>query len=214
MRTSRGTLKAVVVSVPKHNLVAVLESVMAALPEARALGPALRRWRALNRVKQSAVADELGISQTTISRWESRAKVPEPREARRLTQLLTARPTASSDLALIELVRAAPTPMHLICDLTHRLIAASPGRLSRWRVSADELVGTSLWRFATQGIRDGESALETSGWYEPLAADVMVRTERIDFPELTILAGEIRYTRMPLADGGFARLVRTEPSYA
>jgi hypothetical protein len=54
------------------------------------------------------------------------------------------------------------------------------------------------------------NALETSGWYEPLATDVLVQTERVDFRELTILAGRIRYTRMPLADGGFARLVRTE----
>lgn len=184
---------------------------MAALQKVRALGPALRRWRALNRVKQSAVADELGVSQTTISRWETLAQAPDHREAKRLTQLLTARPTTPADLALVQLVRTAATPMHLICDLTHRLIAASPGRAAGWRVGADELVGASLWRFASAGIEEGEKALEACGWYEPMATDVVVETERIDFAELTILAGRMRYTRMPLADGGFARLVRAEP---
>lgn len=179
-------------------------------PEIKALGPALRRWRALNRIKQTTVAEELGVSQTTISRWENREQTPEPRDVRRLTRLLAAEPTASSDRALIDLVRAAAAPMHLICDLTHRLIAASPARLVTWRVGVDELIGTSLWRFASQGIQSGEAALAAQGWYEPIAPDVAVETEFASFPELTIDAARIRYTRMPLAGGGFARLVRTE----
>ncbi len=187
---------------------------MTPTPEIRTLGPALRRWRALNRIKQAAVAEELGVSQTTISRWENLEQAPEPREVRRLMRLITAAPKASSDIALIDLVRSAAAPMHLICDLTHRLIAASPSRLATWRVSADELIGTSLWRFASEGIRSGEDALVGQGWYEPIASDVTVETECVSFPELTIDAARIRYARMPLADGGFARLVRTEAARA
>ncbi|MDO9336197.1 MAG: helix-turn-helix transcriptional regulator [Caulobacter sp.] len=187
---------------------------MTSAPDIRALGPALRRWRALNRVKQTTVATELGVSQTTISRWENLEQVPEPRDVRRLMRLIAATPTASSDLALIELVSTAATPMHLVCDLTHRLIAASPRRLASWRVGVGELVGTSLWRFASQGIRAGEEALASRGWYEPVAPDVTVETERVSFPELTIDAGRIRYSRMPLANGGFARLVRADVCHA
>lgn len=175
-----------------------------------AIGPSLRRWRALNRVKQAALAAEFGVSQATVSRWESNTQSPEPREARRLCQLLTARPSSASDQALIDLVRSARSPMHLICDLTHRLIAASPGRTATWRVPAEDLTGSSLWRFASEGIRAGEAALHASGWYEAIAPDVVAATERVDFRELTILASNVRYTRMPLADGGFARLVRSE----
>lgn len=182
--------------------------------ENHALGHALRRWRALNRVKQSALADELGVSQSTISRWESFQLDPEPRERRRLVALLTARPSAASDHALLELVRSAPVACHLICDLTHRLLAASPKRQAGWRVGADDLVGTSLWRFASDGIAAGEAELAAGGWYEPSAHDVIVRTERVRFAELTIQAGAMRYTRMPLADGGFARLVRSDRSHA
>lgn len=173
-----------------------------------ALGRALRRWRTLNRVKQSALAEDLGVSQSTVSRWENLLLEPEPREARRLIALLSARPDAASDRALIGLVRGAPTAMHLICDLTHRLIAASAGRLAGWRVGAEDLVGTSLWRFASEGIARGEAGLAARGWYEPVAGDVMVETEGVAFAELTIPRGTMSYTRMPLADGGFARLVR------
>lgn len=184
------------------------------LPDNHALGRALRRWRTLNRVKQSALAADLGVSQSTVSRWENLLLEPEPREARRLLARLTARPTGSSDRALIDLVRGAPDAMHLICDLTHQLIAVSAARATAWRVGADELMGTSLWRFASDGIMAGEAGLAARGWYEPVAGDVVVETEGVSFPELTIPPGRMRYTRMPLADGGFARLVRAEDGHA
>lgn len=185
--------------------------VMAAIPPPTCLGPALRRWRFLNRVKQSALATDMGVSQATISRWEAGTAVPAALEARRLMRLLTARPSSAADRALLELVRNAGQPAHLICDLTHRLLAASNTRLSTWRVGFGELAGTPLWRFASQGIETGEAALESKGWYEAVAPDVTVLTERAEFAELTIRAGEIRYTRMPLSDGGFARLVTDGP---
>lgn len=177
------------------------------LPCRNHLGTSLRRWRALGRVKQSALAAEIGVSQTTVSRWEAGTLAPGAREEDRLTQLLAARPTSAADRALLDLVRHAPTPVHLICDLTHRLFAASPARISDWRIGVDELVGTSLWRFASAGIVKGEEALDALGWYAPVAPTVVVDTEYADFDELSIAAGRLRYTRMPLSDGRFARLV-------
>lgn len=179
----------------------------AVLPCRNHLGASLRRWRALNRVKQSALACEMGVSQTTVSRWEAGTLPPGQREEDRLTQLLAARPTSASDRALFDLVRHAPAPVHLICDLTHRLFAASPARISAWRVGIDELAGTSLWRFASPGIAKGEAALDALGWYAPVAPAVIVDTEPAYFAELSIAAGRLRYTRMPLSDGTFARLV-------
>jgi transcriptional regulator with XRE-family HTH domain len=171
------------------------------------LGASLRRWRALNRVKQAALALDMGVSQTTISRWEAGTLPPGPREEDRLTRLLAARPTSAADRALLDLVSRAPGPMHLICDLTHRLFAASPARISAWRVGIDELAGTSLWRFASPGIAAGETALDALGWYAPAAPAVVIDTEQAHFAELSIAAGRLRYTRMPLSDGRFARLV-------
>lgn len=173
----------------------------AVLPCRDQLAASLRRWRALNRVKQSALADEMGVSQTTVSRWETGVLAPGTREEDRLMRLLAARPNSAADGALLDLVRNSPKPAHLMCDLTHRLFAASPARISGWRVGIDELAGKSLWRFASPGIAAGEAALDAFGWYAPLAPAVLVDTEYADFDELTIAAGRLRYTRMPLSDG-------------
>lgn len=150
---------------------------------------------------------EMRVSQTTISRWEAGTLAPGPREEDRLTRLLAARPTSAADEALLELVRHASRPVHLICDLTHRLFAASPARISTWRVEAGELIGTSLWRFASPGIAKGEEELGALGWHERVAPSVIIDTDQAHFAELTIAAGHLRYSRMQLSDGTFARLV-------
>ncbi|SON57357.1 putative zinc finger/helix-turn-helix protein, YgiT family [Hartmannibacter diazotrophicus] len=172
------------------------------------LGSALRRWRTLNRVKQAALAETLGVSQTTVCRWESGAVMPSPQQVRHLSKLLTARPEAAADKALLDLVAMAHEPVHLVCDLTHRLLAASPARMATWRIPLADLLGVSLWRFASEGIRAGETRLEEAGWYKPVAPALTIMTERAEFPELTIRAGEIRLARIPLSDGSYARLVR------
>ncbi len=92
------------------------------------LGPALRRWRLLHRVKQTHAAELLGVAQSTISRWESGTQALLVEERARLERLLGARLEAAADQALARLVEANPQPVHLICDLTHRLLACSPAR--------------------------------------------------------------------------------------
>lgn len=172
------------------------------------LGPSLRRWRLLNRVKQSALADEIGVSQATVSRWEAGALVPDAREEAHLVRLLAARPTSAADRAVLCLVTTSSLRMHLICDLTHRLLAVSPARAREWRVGAADLMGSSLWRFASDDIKAAEAALAERGWYEAVAPDVTIVTERAEHPELTIRAGSIHYARIPLSDGRFVRLVQ------
>lgn len=174
---------------------------------ARNIGAGLKRWRMLNRVKQSALAADFGVAQTTVSRWEAGLLVPVGDDALRIERLLSARPNSAADAALIRLVSGATTPTHLVCDLTHRLLAASPGRIAEWRLGMEELKGKSLWRYATPGIRRGEERLERQGWFESFSPEITVISEEADRPEVGIRAGEIRWTRMPLSDGTFARLV-------
>lgn len=176
------------------------------------LGPSLRRWRVLNRVKQQALAQDLGVSQSRISRWESGQAEPDGFERQQITRLLRARPETAADRALLDLVTQAATPVHLVCDLTHRLLAASPARTKDWRVSVSDLIDTPLWRFASEGIRVAEDNLADSGWFEPLGPDIVYQTERAEFAELTIPESRIRISRLALSDGRFARLVRDEIS--
>ncbi|MEQ1514912.1 MAG: helix-turn-helix transcriptional regulator [Usitatibacteraceae bacterium] len=175
------------------------------------LGLALRRWRTLNCVKQASLGTELGVSQAKISRWESGTLSPDDWESGRIMQFLSASQNVRNDAALIHLVKNSSLPVHLMCDFSHRLIAASIARSAQWRVAGEELAGKSLWRFATEGIAKAEEDLGAHGWYDPFPADVVVVTENADFAEVSIKAGPLRYARMPLSDGSFARLVWDEP---
>ncbi|WP_205193547.1 helix-turn-helix transcriptional regulator, partial [Burkholderia sp. LMG 13014] len=55
------------------------------------LGPQLKRWRALHRVKQSHAADLFGVAQSTISRWEAGRQQMSPDERATAERLLAAR---------------------------------------------------------------------------------------------------------------------------
>ena len=183
----------------------------ASLPDAP-IGKLLRRWRHLNSVKQAALAADLGVTQATLSRWETGKRHPTGHVALRLRELLTARPTSAADRALLQLVCGAASPVHLICDSTHRLLAASPSRAARWQAGLRALMGQSLWPYASDAIVRAEHALANSGWYdEAIPADILIETERACFPALTIPAGQVLWTRMSLSDGSFARLVRDGP---
>lgn len=185
-------------------------SPLAAPAPPHALGRSLRVWRAARRVKQAHAAELLGVSQATISRWEGGALEPSPREAARLADLLAARPESDADRALLDLVESSTQAAHLVCDLSHRLLAASPSRAAEWGLPAQDLIGVSLWRYASPAIQAAETGLEAAGWYEPLAPSLTVETGANDSNEVPIRPGRMSWTRLRLADGRFARLVRTQ----
>jgi len=112
-------------------------------------GRALSRWRRRRGVKQSHAAELFGVSQASLSRWERGYHRLPDAAARKLTKLLAAPLDSSADAGLRRLVESSALPVHLICDLTHRLLAASPQRFAEWTADASDLRGTSLWRFAT-----------------------------------------------------------------
>ncbi len=68
----------------------------------------------------------------------------------------------------------------------------------------------SLWRYASPAIVAAEAGLEQAGWYEPLAPALTVETGPNDSNEVPIRPGRMRWTRLRLSDGRFARLVRTQ----
>lgn len=180
-------------------------------PHARpgALGRSLRAWRSARRVKQAYAAEILGVSQATVSRWESGVLAPSLRETGRLADLLTARPGSDADRALLDLVESSSEQVHLVCDLSHRLLAASPVRSREWSLAKEDLVGRSLWRYASAAIRTAEAGLGEAGWYEPLAPALTIETGPNGSNEVPIRPGRMSWTRLRLSDGRFARLVRT-----
>jgi transcriptional regulator with XRE-family HTH domain len=172
-------------------------------------GRALRRWRRLRGVKQSHAAELFGITQATLSRWERGHHRPPEDAARKLTTLLAAPLESSGDAALRRLVESSTLPVHLICDLTHRLLAASPMRLADWTADAAELRGRSLWRFASDEIRQAESRLGDLGWFDEGTTELRFWTGANHDPVVPIEPGILVWERLTLSDGTLARLVTT-----
>lgn len=167
------------------------------------LGRALARTRRLRGMKQSHAADLLGVSQATISRWESGAQAPSE-AARAALERLTAAP-AAADTALRRLVESSAARTHLICDETHALLAASPGRAAQWRRDPAELAGRSLRPFASPEIAAMEEHLAEFGWPQALSFWTGPNTDA----EVPIQPGLTLWEPIRLADGRWARLVTT-----
>jgi transcriptional regulator with XRE-family HTH domain len=172
----------------------------------------LRRWRRLRGVKQSHAAELFGITQATFSRWErGHHRIPEA-ATRQLSRLLAAPLDSAADAGLRRLVESSALPVHLICDLTHRLLAASPSRLADWKADEAELRGTSLWRFASEEIRLAERQLGTMGWYDDGAAELRFWTSANGDAVVPIHPGILLWERLQLSDGTLARLVTSVPN--
>ncbi|HEY9065848.1 MAG TPA: helix-turn-helix transcriptional regulator [Burkholderiaceae bacterium] len=165
----------------------------------------LRRLRRARGLKQAYVAALLEVDQSTVSRWESGALVPEPEVAERALRSLAAGP--SDDYALRRLVCTSSEPCHLVTDVDHRLLAVSRPREIDWRRSAGDLMGTSLWRFATPEIVEAEERLVELRWWELAAPPpVVLHTSEGCTDGLHILAGDMVWERVWLANGEPARL--------
>lgn len=170
-------------------------------------GRALRRWRRLRGVKQSHAAELLGVTQATLSRWETGRHPISDSAQRKLSQLLASPLDSAGDAGLRRLVESSTLPVHLICDLSHRLLAASPTRVIDWAVDLAEMRGRSLWPFATDEIRAAESRLGELGWYEHGTSQVRFENGANDNPIVPIEPGLLVWERLQLSDGTLARLV-------
>jgi transcriptional regulator with XRE-family HTH domain len=175
-------------------------------------GRALRRWRRLRGVKQSHAAELFGVTQATLSRWErGHHRLPDT-AARKLSRLLAAPLESAADAGLRRLVESSALRVHLICDLSHRLLAASPARFAEWTADAAELRSVSLWVFATDEIRSAEGRLGELGWYDDGAAQMSFWTGANDSPVVSIDPGILLWERLQLSDGTLARLVTSMPA--
>jgi transcriptional regulator with XRE-family HTH domain len=173
------------------------------------IGLALRRFRRLNMVKQSAVAERLGVSQGCVSRWESGVHRPDLAQRERIVRLIAASPGNDRDSALKRLVEGSGRPVHLICDSTHRLLAASRSRAASWGIDVSELVGRSLWPFASAEIEAAEAGLFESGWFERPYQALELRTEGNGRSDVPVPPGLMLWETLPLADGRVGRLTTT-----
>jgi transcriptional regulator with XRE-family HTH domain len=173
------------------------------------IGRALRRFRRLNAIKQSHAAEVFNVSQATISRWESGAHEPEMEQRQRITAMIAAHPGTAADGALKRLIETSSLPVHMVCDATHRLLAASPARIASWGKNADAFLGKSLWRFASREIVLAEASLEALGWYEQPFKQLCFQTGENESDIIKVLPSVMLWETVPLADGRIGRITTT-----
>jgi transcriptional regulator with XRE-family HTH domain len=172
----------------------------------------LRLVRRHRGMKQAHAAELLAVTQSTVSRIEHGELKPAGALRNRLLDLVSARIHPARDAALRRLVEGSASPVHLVCDLTHRLLAASAPREREWRRAASELLGQPLWRFASEAIRSAEARLPDLGWGEHDGAHALTFvTGANGLDELRIVPGVQIWERILLSDGSPARLV-TSPA--
>lgn len=173
------------------------------------LGPTLRRFRRLHGIKQGDIAERLGVTQASVSRWESGTHEPEDVVRERIVALIAAVADVAGDAATKRLIASSTLPVHLVCDATHRLLAVSPARTATWQVDVASYIGTSLWRFASPEIVVAEESLADRGWFERPFQKLRFATGPNDHDTITVRPGVMEWETIPLADGRIGRLATT-----
>lgn len=172
-------------------------------------GKIVRQLRVQRGMKQSYLAELMGVDQATISRWERGDLVLRDTELRRIQALLRVPPDPAEDVALKRLIEGSARKVHLICDRTHRLLAASPARQTEWREPAANYVGSSLFAFASLEIIAAEDRLVELGWHAGETTSLEIATGPNRDPDFRILPGRVLWERIHLSDGSPARIVTT-----
>lgn len=106
----------------------------------------LRRYRVRHALTQARMADVLGVSQRTISRWERGEDNPSLDRQRQLRDLCR-EPSSSLLRCLVASVRHSPFPRALSRMPTLQLLAVSPGAVAK-RPSITGWIGQDLAKIA------------------------------------------------------------------
>lgn len=166
----------------------------------------LRRLRLLKGLKQSHLAELMGVTQTTVSRWESGA-LPLPDDQWHKAQRLLA--DSTQDAILKRLVESSHLSLHLIDDRSHDLLAVSAPREGLWQAEPGAFLGKPLIRFASPEILAAEASLDQIGWRDGRVGRIEVETGPNHHPVIPIVKGRLIWERVMLSDGRVARLVTT-----
>ncbi|MCC9624350.1 helix-turn-helix domain-containing protein [Thalassospira sp. MA62] len=166
----------------------------------------LRQWRRASDIKQSRLADILGVTQATVSRWERAQQAPAPMQRALIEQMMTRNRNIRLDQVVKRLVTQSRQRVHLIEDRSHRLLCASGPREDEWQRDSSELLGMSLWRFATAEIATAEKHLHDIGWHEDQTDHIGFANTQRNGPPMRIIDHFIVWERFFLSDGTAVRL--------
>lgn len=169
-------------------------------------GAQLRRFRRLRALKQTALAEIVGVDQATVSRWESGRQNPDLRMQQRLRDLM--RRIEPREEVLLKHWIDASVGYTVLCD-EHRIIrAASSSYCDIHGVSPAEVLGRSSLPVFTADLERALWLAVEQGFFEGEVASVTVVSR------WNMLSGRRRgvggiavWTPVPLADGQIWRRI-------
>src|SRR5690606_31241240 len=109
--------------------------------ETEGWGPQIRRFRRLRAIKQNALAEQLGVDQATVSRWESGRQMPDLGMQRRLRALM--RGAEPRDEVLLKHWIDTALGYTMLTDAQRIIVAASPSFCVLHEVAPADIVGVS-----------------------------------------------------------------------
>jgi transcriptional regulator with XRE-family HTH domain len=166
----------------------------------------LRRFRRLRALKQTALAEMLGVDQATVSRWESGRQAPDLGMQRRLRSLMQ-HAGPRQEVLLKHWINTAIGYTSL-SDENRVVVAASPSFCDFQRIDANEIVGMSLIPAFTEELEQLWGIAVERGFLEGDIASVTTVSRA------NLLSGQERnigtiavWTPVPLADAQVLRRV-------
>lgn len=167
----------------------------------------LRRARRARGIKQTHLAELVGVSQSTLSKWENGTATLSQKHHDRLFQVLGTHASSISDSWLLRLVRHSTRQVHLMRESDHRLLAASHLRICEWKREYSEVASGPLSRDLPSDIAAAEQRLnefdDETRWRVPAVLHVDGREHGV----YEIERGLLLWEWVTLSDGELARLV-------
>lgn len=178
-------------------------------------GHQLRRWRRDQDIKQDHLAEMLGVTQASVSRWERGQQLPAPHILRILQSMMTGQQRQTRlDAALKRLVLSSRDCVHIVEDQSHNLLVSSRAREEEWQRPQSDLLGVTLWQFATEEIAKAEEALSELGWWNGAIDCLAFSVRGREGPPLRVAPQHVLWERLRLEDGTHIRLTTSINSTA
>ncbi len=124
----------------------------------------IRNFRMSKRLKQAALAADLGVTQAMISRWENGESDPPDRVKRRMAELVQDAFVVAPAPTWVDLVTLNPG-IEFVTDSMGMFKAVSAGALDLFGISREAIEGRSASRFLGGDFARTMEALRTKGMF-------------------------------------------------
>lgn len=167
----------------------------------------LRKARRAKAVKQEWLADQLNVSQSTVSKWENGTRFPDPQQITKIFDFLAIPSSAQTDDWLFRLVRNSTCKVHLMRESDHRLLAASNYRVKEWQRDYSEVAARPLSQELPNDIAVAEQHLRELDFRTKWCCPVVLNIEGRNEGPYCIDRGMLLWEWFMLSDGEVVRLI-------